>query len=324
VPRAHDRSKVVVLAGGTGGAKLARGMLDVVDPDELVVIANTGDDVDVYGAHVSPDPDLVSFWLADEIDERGWGLRDDTFCVMDALRALGRDVWFNLGDRDLAWCLERRRLCEQEGLRPTEALARLNAAIGVRAAVLPMSDEPQPTRVRTDAGWRPFQEFMIRDRAAATVHEVAFGDPGAAPAKPTPEVLSALRDARAVIVGPSNPVISIWPILHALGTALDDLAAPVACVSPVVGGAIVKGPTAAFLAAYGQPVSADGVAAFYERVAPSLLADRGSLRSSIGGILADEPVDSLPALQIDTAMPDADARARVAEQTLAFALSLAR
>jgi LPPG:FO 2-phospho-L-lactate transferase len=286
-------------------------MLDVVGPDELVVIANTGDDIDVYGAHVSPDPDLVSFWLADEIDERGWGLRDDTFAVMDALRALGRDVWFQLGDRDLAWCLERRRM-QDEGLRPTQALARLNAAIGLRTSVLPMSDDPQPTRVRTDAGWRPFQEFMIRDRAAAPVREVAFGEPDAAPAAPTPEVLAALRDARAVIVGPSNPVISIWPILNVLGAALDAVVAPVVCVSPVVGGEIVKGPTAAFLAAYGQPVSAAGVVAFYGRIAPGLL----------DGVVADEPVSSLPALRIDTAMADAGARARVAEQTLAFTLSL--
>jgi LPPG:FO 2-phospho-L-lactate transferase len=306
------RAPVVLLAGGTGGAKLARGMLDVVGADELVVIANTGDDIDVYGAHVSPDPDLVSFWLADLIDERGWGLRGDTFAVMDALRALGRDVWFQLGDRDLAWCLERRRM-EDEGLRPTQALARLNAAIGVRATVLPMSDEPQPTRVRTDADWRTFQEFMIRDRAAGPVREVAFGAPGAPPAAPTPEALVALRDTRAVIVGPSNPVISIWPILHVLGGALDRVSAPVVFVSPVVGGAIVKGPTAAFLAAYGQPATAAGVTAFYERVAPGLL----------GGAVADEPISSLPALRIDTAMPDVAARARVAERTLAFAETLA-
>ncbi|MFZ1153451.1 MAG: 2-phospho-L-lactate transferase CofD family protein, partial [Solirubrobacteraceae bacterium] len=151
--------KVVVLAGGTGGAKLARGMLDVVGPEELVVIANTGDDIDIYGAHVSPDPDLVSFWLADEIDERGWGIDGDTFSVMDALRELGAEVWFNLGDRDLAWCLQRRAM-ENEGLRPTEALAKLNEAIGVRAQVLPMCDEPLRTWVRTNEGWRDFQRFM--------------------------------------------------------------------------------------------------------------------------------------------------------------------
>jgi LPPG:FO 2-phospho-L-lactate transferase len=299
---------VVVLAGGTGGAKLARGMLDVVGGEELVVIANTGDDIDIYGSHVSPDPDLVSFWLADLIDERGWGLRDDTFAVMDAMRALGIDVWFNLGDRDLAWCLERRRL-QEEGLRPTEALAKLNEAIGVRARVLPMCDERLHTHVRTDAGWRDFQQFMIRDRAAARVHEVEFRTDGASP---TQEVLAALAGARAVIVGPSNPVISIWPILSVLGDALAKVSVPVVCVSPVVGGEIVKGPTAAFLAAYDQPVNAAGVVAFYESVSPGLL----------DGIVADESVANATTFQVDTSMPDAPARIRVAERTLAFAQSL--
>jgi len=300
---------VVVLAGGTGGAKLARGMLDVVGADELVVIANTGDDIDIYGSHVSPDPDLVSFWLADLIDDRGWGIEGDTFAVMDALRALGTDVWFNLGDRDLAWCLERRRM-EDEGLRPTEALARLNEAIGVRARVLPMCDEPLRTWIRTDGGWRDFQRFMIRDRTEGPVREVEFRGEGA---RPTPEALAALAGARAVIVGPSNPVISIWPILHVLGEALADTAVPVVCVSPVVGGEIVKGPTASFMAAYEQPVSAAGVFGFYEQVAPGLLR----------GIVADEMLAGLPTLQIDTAMADGAARARVAEQTLTFAQTLA-
>ncbi|MGA9285870.1 MAG: 2-phospho-L-lactate transferase CofD family protein [Solirubrobacteraceae bacterium] len=315
---------VVVLAGGTGGAKLARGMLDVVGAEDLVVIANTGDDIEIYGSHVSPDPDLVSFWLADEIDERGWGLRDDTFAVMDGLRALGKDVWFNLGDRDLAWCLERKRMTD-EGLRPTEALARLNEAIGVKAKVLPVCDEPLGTWIRTDAGWRDFQQFMIRDRAAGSVREVAFATPaqiriageGEVPAKapppqPSAEVLRALDQARAVIVGPSNPVISIWPILHVLGDVLGQIEAPVVCVSPVVGGEILKGPTAACLAAYDQPVSAAGVLAFYEQIAPGL----------VGGIVADETPADLPALQIDTAMPDPTTRRHVAGQTLAFAEAL--
>ncbi len=300
-----------MLAGGTGGAKLARGMLDVVGANELVVIANTGDDIDIYGGHVSPDPDLVSFWLADLINERGWGIEGDTFEVMDALRKLGTDVWFSLGDRDLAWCLERRRM-EDEGLRPTEALARLNEAIGVRAPVLPMCDESLRTWVRTDAGWRDFQRFMIQDRAEGPVREVTFRA-GHTPAVASPEVLVALASARAVIVGPSNPVISIWPILHVLGDTLDGLNAPVVCVSPVVGGEIVKGPTETFLAAYGQPASAAGVVAFYEKVHPSLL----------DGIVADESVAGIRALEIDVAMPDAAQRRRVAEQTLAFAESLA-
>jgi LPPG:FO 2-phospho-L-lactate transferase len=308
-----SNSPVVILAGGTGGAKLARGMLDVVGPDELVVIANTGDDIDIYGAHVSPDPDLVSFWLADLIDERGWGLREDTFAVMDALRTLGTDVWFNLGDRDLAWCLERRRM-RDDGLRPTEALARLNEAIGLRASVLPMCDEPLHTWVRTDAGWRDFQRFMICDRASGPVREVEFRGENA---HATPEVSSALRRARAVIVGPSNPVVSVWPILHVLADTLAEIAVPIVCVSPVVGGRIVKGPTASCLAAYEQPVSAAGVAGFYESIAPGL----------VNGIVADEDMGksphTLPTLRLDTLIDEPAARAHVAARTLEFALALA-
>jgi LPPG:FO 2-phospho-L-lactate transferase len=300
----------VVLAGGTGGAKLARGMLDVVGEQNLVVVANTGDDIDIYGVRVSPDPDLVSFWLADEIDERGWGLAGDTFAVMDGLRELGVDVWFNLGDRDLAWCMQRSHM-EREGLGPTGALAALNERIGLRARVLPMCEGPLRTWVRTEDGWRDLQRFLIREHAAGPVLEVEFRAPTGA-IGPNAEVLVALADARAVIVGPSNPVISIWPILHVLGDALGGIDAPVVCVSPVLGGEIVKGPTATFLAAYGQPVSASGVAAFYEAVTPGLL----------DGIVADEAVAGMPTLQIDTDMSDAASRARVAERTLTFAAAL--
>jgi LPPG:FO 2-phospho-L-lactate transferase len=313
-------------------------MLDVVGADELVVIANTGDDIDIYGARVSPDPDLISFWLADLIDERGWGLAGDTFAVMDALRALGHDVWFNLGDRDLAWCMERRRMEADDDLSPTQALARLNEGIGMHARVLPVSDDPLCTWVCTaEREWQPFQEFMVKDGARGAIEALQFraGDNSdlrpdtwsLAPdvtlppevieyedtAEPSQEVLAALRDARAIIVGPSNPVISIWPILHVLGDALDSLNAPVVCVSPVVGGEIVKGPTDAFLAAYGQPTSTAGVVAFYEKVRPGLL----------DGVVSDEPVAGMRALEIDVAMPDAAQRRRVAEQTLAFAESLA-
>src|SRR3954471_22455674 len=201
-------TRVTLLAGGTGGAKLARGMLDVAD--ELSVIVNTGDDVEIYGAHVSPDPDLVAFWLADLIDERGWGLRDDTFAVMEALRALGDDVWFNLGDRDLGWCLRRaRRLAE--GATATAAMAEACAAIRVRARVLPMSDAPVRTWVLARDAWHPFQEFMIRERAEGTVDGLGLRG-GEAPA-PTPQVLEAIDRADAIVIGPSNPVISIGPIL---------------------------------------------------------------------------------------------------------------
>ena len=179
---------VVVLAGGTGGAKLARGLLDEAG-DELVVIANTGDDVEIHGGYVSPDPDLVTFWLADAIDERGWGLRDDTFHVMEGMRELGEEVWFNLGDRDLALCLRRaRRLAE--GARLTEAIDEARRALGVPACVLPASDEPVRTWVKAGGDWWPFQEFMIRHRAAGPVEGVEVR--GADAARVTPEVLEAI------------------------------------------------------------------------------------------------------------------------------------
>jgi LPPG:FO 2-phospho-L-lactate transferase len=316
-PRAPRQAEVVILAGGTGGAKLARGMQDVVGPERLTVIANTADDIEIYGAAVSPDPDLVSFWLADLIDARGWGLEGDTFAVMDALRALGVDVWFNLGDRDLAWCVERARLLA-EGLTPTAALARLNAAIGVRATVLPMCDGA----LRTLVNGMSIQEFLIRGRGEGPVRDVAFrADPDAEDRprptpdepRPTAKVLAALAGARAVIVGPSNPVISIWPILSVLGDALDGISAPVVCVSPIVDGQVLKGPTAAFLEAKRLPVSAAGVAAFYDSVAEGF----------IDGMVADEPVPHRPTLRIDTRMADAASRAHIAEQVLAFADSLA-
>jgi LPPG:FO 2-phospho-L-lactate transferase len=300
---------VVILSGGTGGAKLARGMADVTGPERLAVIVNTGDDIEIYGAHVSPDPDLVSFWLADAIDERGWGLRGDTFAVMDALRALGVDVWFNLGDRDLAWCVERARMLA-EGSSPTAALARLNDAIGVRARVLPMSDDPVRTWVRTGSvGWCAFQEFMIREHAAGLVEGLEYR--GAEQARPSAEALAAIAGARAIVIGPSNPLASIAPILAVPGLheALLSATAPIVAVSPIVGGEVLKGPTAAFMAFGALDVNADGVADFY-----------GEL---LDGIVADEDVGRLATLQTDTRMDDAAGRARLAEQTLSFADGLA-
>jgi LPPG:FO 2-phospho-L-lactate transferase len=299
---------VVVLAGGTGGAKLARGMAEALAPERVAVVANTGDDIKIYGAHVSPDPDLVCFWLGGRIDSRGWGLEGDTFAVMEALRALGADVWFQLGDRDMAWCMERARMLA-EGLSPTAALARLGAAIGVRARVLPMSDEPVRTRVRTPTGWHGFQEFMIRERAAGPVEGLEFR--GAELARPTDEVLAAIAGANAIVIGPSNPLASIGPILAVPGMreAIAAARAPVVAVSPIVGGEVLKGPTEAFMAFAALECGADGIADFY-----------GAL---LDGIVADENVGRLPTLQIDTRMDGPAERARVARQTLEFAAALA-
>jgi LPPG:FO 2-phospho-L-lactate transferase len=318
--------KVVVLAGGTGGAKLARGMQDVVGPENLTVVANTGDDIEIYGAYVSPDPDLVSFWLADAIDERGWGLRGDTFKTMDGLRELGVEVWFNLGDRDLAWCIERRRLLD-EGLSPTAALARLNErlslsptsatgrggmAAGGPARVLPVSDDPVRTWVRTKIGWRSFQEFMISEQGRGMIDGLEFR--GAEQAEPAADVLAAIANASAIVIGPSNPLASIGPILAVPGVreALAQATAPVVAVSPIVGGEVLKGPTASFMAFAALECNATGIRDFY-----------GEL---LDGIVSDEPgpEDGPPGLRIDTLMSDARLRARVAEQVLEFTASLTR
>ena len=301
---------VVVLAGGTGGAKLARGMLDVVGADSLVVVANTGDDIEIYGAYVSPDPDLVTFWLGDRIDDRGWGLAGDTFHVMEGLRSIGIDVWFNLGDQDLAIGIERARRL-QAGERLTDAHQAIARALKTPGTVLPMSDAPVRTKVMAGDRWWPFQEYMIRAGgargAADPVQDVNFH--GARAARPTPEVLQAIATAQAIVIGPSNPVISIGPILAVRGltTALQDSPAPVVAVSPLVGGEVVKGPTAAFMEYIGLPCSSDGIATYYEEV--------------IDGLVADQSTDRAPVLETDVLMATPEARSAVAEKALGFALS---
>jgi LPPG:FO 2-phospho-L-lactate transferase len=297
---------VVLLAGGTGGAKLARGLQDEVG-DELTVIANTGEDIEIYGTYVSPDPDLVTFWLAGRIDERGWGLAGDTFHVMDGLRELGGEVWFNLGDRDLALCLRRaRRLAE--GATLTQAIDEARQALGVTARVLPMCDEPVRTRVLNEAGRHGFQEFMIRERAAGPVRGVELD--GIDAARPTHDVLQAIAAARAIVVGPSNPVISIGPILALPGMreALTSAPGPVVAVSPLVRGQVLKGPTDAFMQWAGHPLSSEGIAAHYDGL--------------LDGLVADERADSLPTLVTDVEMGDDDARRRVAREVLSFAAGL--
>ena len=296
---------VVLLSGGTGGAKLARGLVDACD--RLAVVANTGDDVDIYGVHVSPDPDLVTYWLADEIDERGWGLRDDTWHVMDALERAGRPPWFRLGDRDLAMCLLRTERL-RAGHTLTEAHQAVVDAMGVSARVLPMSDERVSTWVGARGRKLPFQEFMIVERAEGPIDAVELR--GLQRAPPSDAVLQAIAGADAIVIGPSNPVISIGPILALPGMreALRAAAAPVVVVSPFVGGRSVKGPTEAFCEQAGIEPGAAGVASAY-----------GEL---VDGIVADERVDGLPALVTDTLMESAEDRARLAREVLDFAAAL--
>jgi len=296
---------VVLLSGGRGGAKLARGLLDGCE--ELTVVANTGDDIDVYGVNVSPDPDLVTYWLADEIDERGWGLRDDTWQVMDALERTGRPHWFRLGDRDLAMCLIRtERLRAGEPL--TAAHRAVVEALGVNARVLPMSDDPVSTWVGARGRTLPFQEFMILERAEGPVDDVELR--GVDAARPSGDVLDAVGTADAILIGPSNPVISIGPILALPGMrdALRTAPAPVIAVSPFVGGHAVKGPTEPFCEHAGIELSAAGIVRAYGDV--------------VDGVVADEPSGAAAELVTGTLMDSAEARERLAREVLDFAASL--
>ena len=273
------------------------------------MVANTGDDAEVYGVHVAPDPDLLTYWLADEIDERGFGLRSDTWEVMAALEQAGRPTWFRLGDRDLAMCLIRTEEL-RSGARLTEAHARVVEAVGVSARVLPMTDEPAPTRVLAAGRWWDLQEFMIVNRAEGPVEDVDLA--AVSTSGPTPEVLDAIASADAVVIGPSNPVISIGPILALPGMqeALVATSAPVVAVSPFVGGEVLKGPTAAFCDHAGIEKSAQGIAEVYDEI--------------IDGVIADEPVSGLPSLLLETRMDDVPAMAELARRTVDFAASLER
>jgi LPPG:FO 2-phospho-L-lactate transferase len=263
----------------------------------------------VYGVHVSPDPDLVTYWLADEIDERGYGIRGDTWETMAAIEAEGRPTWFRLGDRDLAMCrLRTERL--RAGERLTTAHASVVEAMGVDARVLPMCDEPVESRVKARGRWRPFQEFMILEHAEGPVQGVELR--GVERARPTPEALAVLAEAEAIVIGPSNPVISIGPILALPGMreAVAGAPAPVVALSPFVGGRAVKGPTEAFCEQAGIELTAEGIAAAYDGL--------------LDGIVADEPTEALPSLVTDTLMDTPEARRALANATLDFATSLAR
>jgi LPPG:FO 2-phospho-L-lactate transferase len=304
--------RVALLAGGTGGAKLGAGLQQELGP-ELAVIANTGDDIEALGVHVSPDPDLVTYWLSGEIDaERGWGIKDDSFAAFERLKRLGAPDWFGLSDRDLAACLYRRAFLDDGG-RLTDAQAQIARALGVEAGVLPMSDSPVRTKVITAAGRRDLQEYLIIDGGQPEVLGVELE--GVESATPTAAVLEALVSAEAIVIGPSNPVISIGPILALPGMreAIAAAAAPVVAVSPYVAGQVVKGPTDRFMAAVGRPPSAAGVASLYAGLIDGMVVDEGD----------PEPPPSEPrTLAVPTLMEGAEGRARLARTVLDFAEDL--
>jgi len=267
--------RVLALSGGVGGAKLALGLYRTLPPDTLTIIANTGDDFEHLGLAISPDLDTLLYTLSDQDNpELGWGRRGETWNFMAALEALGGETWFRLGDGDLATHVERtRRLRAGESLSAIIDDFRRRLDIGAR--LLPMSDDPVRTRLRTPGGWLDFQDYFVRLRCAPVIAELAFT--GAETARPHPAFLSALRDPtlRAVVICPSNPFISINPILAVpgIGAALRECPAPVVAVSPIIVGKAVKGPTAKMMAELGLPVDAATVARHYHDILDLYIAD---------------------------------------------------
>ena len=285
--------RVTALAGGTGAAKLLRGLAACLAPRDLTIIGNTGDDTEVWGLHVSPDLDTVTYALAGLLDvERGWGRADETFRCLEAMAALGVPTWFSLGDRALATHLARTAAL-RAGEPLSKVTARLAAQLGVAARLLPMSDEPVRTRVRTTEATLTFQEYFVRDKALGEVVAVDYA--GATDARPAPGVLAALADAELVVVCPSNPVTSVGPILAVPGIAAALAAArSVVGVSPIVGGAPVSGPAGRLMRARGLDVSPLGVAAAYAPWLRTLLIDPrdGDVapaleRASVRAVVAD-------------------------------------
>jgi len=270
---------VVALSGGIGGAKLALGLSRILPAEQLMIVANTADDFRHLGLSISPDLDTLTYTLAGlNNPETGWGRRDETWTFMAALRELGGEAWFQLGDGDLAIHVERtRRLAAGETLsQVTEDFCR---RLGVRAKLVPMSDDKVRTRVRTEAGWLDFQDYFVRRRCQPVVLELAFE--GRRTARPQTELMAALRGRalRAVIICPSNPFISIDPILSVPGLrqALGNSPAPVVAVAPIIGGRAVKGPTAKMMSELGLKVAAAAVARHYGKVIDGYVVDHGDV-----------------------------------------------
>jgi LPPG:FO 2-phospho-L-lactate transferase len=274
---------VLALSGGIGGAKLALGLARVVDAGKLIVVANTADDFRHLGLAISPDVDTLIYTLADLADPaQGWGRRDESWSFMAALEQLGGETWFRLGDRDLAMHVERtRRLAGGETLGTiTDDVRR---RLGISTAVVPMSDDAVQTRLRTDEGLLEFQDYFVRRRCTPIVREVVYR--GAERARPAQALLAALTDPqlRAVVICPSNPLLSIEPILALPGvrSALADCRAPVVAVSPVINGQAIKGPTVKMMRELGMDASAAGIARLYADVIDAVVVDESDSRVSL-------------------------------------------
>jgi LPPG:FO 2-phospho-L-lactate transferase len=304
----QDHGFVLALSGGIGGAKLALGLSRVLPPGALTIIANTGDDFEHLGLQISPDVDTLLYTLGGiDNPHTGWGRRDETWTFMAALEALGGVTWFKLGDGDLATHVERtRRRCAGETL--SAIIDDFRRRLRISSRLLPMSDDPVRTRLLTDEGWLDFQDYFVRRRCAPAVQKIGFD--GAATARPQPDFVAALADGdlRMVVICPSNPLISIDPILSLDGVrdALRACRAPVVAVSPIIGGKAVKGPTAKMMAELGLPVDAGSVARHYGDILDHYIIDQADL-ASVGGL--DTATSVTRTLMENTA--DREALARV-------------
>jgi LPPG:FO 2-phospho-L-lactate transferase len=306
--------RVVALSGGVGGARLIHGLDRALqeEPGALTVVVNTGDDFEHWGLHVSPDCDTVMYTLADLAhEERGWGLAEESFHTLEAIRRYGGEDWFALGDRDLA-----THLLRTQALRRGEPLSavtdRLARALGIRARIVPMADGPCRTLVdTTDRGTLPFQDWFVRHRAAPAVRAVRFeGDP-----LPAPAVLPAIEAADVVVFGPSNPYVSIDPILTRPGVRAALASRPVVAVSPIVGGRAVKGPLGSMIPELtGEPPTAAAIVRHYGGLLSGIVVERGD----------EAGLDGLPVLAADTVMKSRADSLRLAREVLAFTGSLRR
>ena len=309
--------KVCALAGGVGGAKLAAGLQEVLPPGDLTVLVNTADDFDLWGLRICPDLDTVMYTLAGISNpQTGWGLAGESFNALNMLARYGEDTWFKLGDYDLAThVLRTARL--HAGATLTTITDALSASLGVRSVVLPMSDEKVSTVLKTPAGLLEFQEYFVRRGQRDEVLGVELR--GIEEARPTDAVLEALVAADMVVFCPSNPVVSLGPILALAGMreVLAASSAPKVAVSPIVGGRALKGPADRMLASLGHEVSAVGVAAMYEGLVDGMVVDRVD-----GGERADIEALRMRALVTDSVMRSVADRARLAREVVEFGTGL--
>ncbi len=302
---------IVVLAGGVGAARFLQGLVQVVPQEQITIIGNTGDDREFYGLHVSPDLDIVTYTLAGVVDEaHGWGIHGDTYYTMQQLTRYGNEDWFMLGDRDLATHIHRTNLLRQ-GKTLSEVTDDLRKRFGLQLRILPMTDQPVATHIQTPIGLLHFQEYMVKRRCSDEVQDVIFV--GASEARPAPGVLDTIKQAEAILIAPSNPIVSIGSILAVPGIhdALHEASGMIVAVSPIIGGSPIKGPADKLMRGLGIDVSAVGVARCYRDFLDVMVIDNRDAH------LASEIEDlGIPTVTTNTVMSDMAAKATLARSVL--------